>query len=172
MCASTGMLVYTIPVVPTPVSFCPRPRLSFQTVQRLNPQPSHLTTTFAAPIATNGSSLIHYRRRRRRRSNPSSPTHHNPSSCNYSLYFRIRHKQIHFHLHISPSTPPPKFRPKTANNIVIIIYCAISRYSRKYCNDTLGPIAAIHASACAAGAAERASRRYGELAAYDGRAGG
>lgn len=140
-----------------------------------NSHPSHLTAAYAASIATNGPPLTQYHRGR---SKPPSPTHHNPSSCNLCLYIRVyylqHHHQIYFHLHISPSTPPPK-SPTTSsnNNIVIIIYCASNRNSSsgKY-YDTLGPIATIHVSACAARAAECASGRYGEFAAYDSRTGG
>lgn len=97
----------------------------------LNSHPSHLTAAYAASTATNGPPLTQHHRGR---SKPPSPTHHNPSSCNLCLYIRVyhlqHHHQIYFHLHISPSTPPPKF-PTTSsnNNIVILVYCASNRHT-------------------------------------------
>ena len=111
------------------------PNIQTSNIQTTGKQP----TTNAASIATNGPSLIHYRRR----------SGSNPSSCNLCLNLHPK----------SPTT-------STNINVVIIVHCAINRRGssirsgRKYYyyyDNPFGPIAAIHASTCAAGAAERAS---------------
>lgn len=121
----------------------------------------HLSIAFIASIAANGPSPAHHRHRR---PNPSSPNHHNPSSGSF------RFDQIHLRLRISPPASPSSFPATSTNSDSVNISRNDSR--RKYHDDALGPIAAIHASARAAGAAERPSGRYGEFAAYDGRTGG